>query len=335
MDAERLITWYRANARPLPWRHPASPWAVLVSEAMLQQTQVATVLPYFDRFMRQFPSAAALAAAPEQQVLKAWEGLGYYRRARNLQAAARVLVDQHGGEVPDDAAAVRALPGVGRYTAGAVMSSAFNRREPIVDGNVARVLARHGGIDEPVDGTAGQKRLWAEATALVVRASSPRDVNQALMELGATLCTPKSPRCMFCPVREGCVAEQTGRQADLPRKKPKRPPTAVTHRVFAIERRGRWLMRQRPAHGLWAGLWEFITLEEDSEDPEAVTGLSLTGLNTVGSFVHQTTHRTVTFDVARAGATGRMRPGVASWHTRTAAAALPLAKPQQRVLGLL
>ena len=327
MDPEALIRWYRSHGRALPWRVDPrgrlDPWHVLVSEAMLQQTQVATALPYFQRFLERFPDAASLARGQETEVLKLWEGLGYYSRARRLKAAAEVLVERHGGRVPADASAVRALPGVGRYTAGAVLSNAFNLAEPIVDGNVARVLSRQLDLCDPVDGTIGQRRLWAEATSLVQAASSPRDLNQGLMELGALVCTPRSPSCLLCPVAGSCAARAAGTIGSRPVKKLKRKKRAALHRVAVMRRGGRVLLRQRPTPGLWAGLWEFPTLEDQAE--------SLAG-RVLLRFSHATTHLDITFVVQEVS----VKPAgmqAASWHTLEAAAALPMSNPQRRVLA--
>jgi A/G-specific adenine glycosylase len=208
--ATRLAAWFLDHQRPLPWRRGYDPYRVWISEIMLQQTQVDAVLPYFARFMGAFPSLEALASAKEQQVLGLWSGLGYYSRARNLLAAARVVARDHAGELPGDYDALRDLPGIGRYTAGAILSIAFNKPYPIVDGNVRRVLSRvHGWPEAPAE------RLWEAAAALVLRAE-PRLVNQGLMELGATVCSFRAPRCLSCPIQTDCSAFKTGRQAEIP-----------------------------------------------------------------------------------------------------------------------
>ena len=250
-----LLRWYRRARRDLPWRHTSDPYRVWISEAMLQQTRVETVIPYYHRFLDRFPDVAALAGAELDDVLGAWQGLGYYSRARNLKRAAEHVVECCGGELPDTADALRELPGVGRYTAGAVASIAFDRPEPIVDGNVARVLSRFHGLTEDPKSRAGQKRLWEEAERLV-RGRSPGDLNQALMELGATVCTPRSPECPRCPVRADCVALRGGDPEALPAggKRPKvRDITAV---AALVERRGRVLAVRRPETGLLGGLWD-------------------------------------------------------------------------------
>ena len=366
LPTDALLAWYRANRRDLPWRptsnRPADPYHVLVSEAMLQQTQVATVLPYFDRFIAAFPTVHALAEAEEQRVLTLWQGLGYYRRARNLHAAARVIVDRHAGRVPAAVAELLELPGVGRYTAGAVASIAYNVPAPIVDGNVARVLCRYRGIFTPLNQPATQKRLWADAADLVARSGHPADFNQSLMELGALICTPRAATCMYCPLRDGCDAFATGRVDTLPVKPPKKRPLDVTHTVLALERRGRYLFERRPDDGLWAGMWQMPTVEGEAViargshrfkgqqgltasrlTPDAMVShvadryrLTVGRPEPLGSFVHQTTHRTIRFEVLHAAVTaGRLPPRRALWRSLTHLADLPLAKPQRLAVGLV
>ena len=210
-----LLAWYRANRRELPWRATRDPYAIWVSEAMLQQTRVETAIPYYERFLERFPDVAALASADLDDVLGAWAGLGYYSRARNLHAAARLVAERHGGEVPDDVEQLRALPGVGRYTAGAIASIAFDRPEPVVDGNAARVLTRLHDIREDVRSARVARRLWEESAALV-RGPQPGLLNQALMELGARVCTPRAPRCPTCPLLRHCAAYRAGDPESLP-----------------------------------------------------------------------------------------------------------------------
>lgn len=254
-----LLAWYRVHRRDLPWRRTRDPYAIWVSEAMLQQTRVETVLAYYGRFLARFPTLVELAVAPEGDVLALWSGLGYYRRARSLQAAARAIVERHGGVFPRDPAAVRALPGIGPYTAGAVLSIAFDAREPLVDGNVARVLARWTALDgEPATIA---RELWELAAALLPERGAG-DWNQALMELGATVCTPRLPRCDACPVTALCRARRLGLEAELPRPRPRPVTLAVEALVVLVERRGRWLVVRRGAdEGRMAGMLEFPTVE--------------------------------------------------------------------------
>ena len=222
----QLLAWYDAGARDLPWRRTRDPYAIWLSEVMLQQTRVETVLRYYERFLAQFPSAAALASASEDAVMAAWSGLGYYRRARLLHSGVREVVARYGGQVPSAPDALRALPGVGRYTAGAIASIAFEQPEPVVDGNVARVLCRVLALDGAPEDRAVQAQLWATAGKLA-RGPRPGALNQALMELGATLCGKHAPQCWRCPLRTRCAAHAQGRQAELPRARSKKPPRAV------------------------------------------------------------------------------------------------------------
>ena len=238
-----------------------NPYHVLLSEAMLQQTQVATVVPYFHRFIEAFPTVQTLADADEQAVLTLWQGLGYYRRARNLHAAAKSIVDDFAGEVPASVDDLLKLPGVGRYTAGAIASIAHGTRAAVVDGNVERVFARLMLIEEPINAPATKKQVWSIAEDLVPKAS-PGDYNQALMELGATVCTPKLPKCFVCPVREHCRGVQETNPERLPIKLAKKKPKEVTHVVIAAERNGKYLFEQRPSEGLWSNMWQMPTWEE-------------------------------------------------------------------------
>ncbi|BFH60230.1 A/G-specific adenine glycosylase [Paenibacillus azoreducens] len=254
-----LLDWYTENKRDLPWRRHRNPYYIWVSEIMLQQTRVDTVIPYFQRFIEQFPTVEDLADAPEQEVLKCWEGLGYYSRARNLQAAAKQVKEQHGGQVPDDKASVFALKGVGPYTAGAILSIAFNKPEPAVDGNVMRVLSRYFLIEEDImkgSTRANMERLVVE----LIPESRASDFNQALMELGALVCTPKSPHCLTCPVMEHCAARIEGVEESLPVKTKAKPPRPEYRVVALVEgtgaNAGKVLIRQRPQVGLLAKMWE-------------------------------------------------------------------------------
>ncbi len=264
----RLLAWFAAHARDLPWRRTRDPYAVWVSEIMLQQTQVKTVIPYWERWLRELPDVAALARADEARLHKLWEGLGYYTRVRNLQRAARQIVAEQGGKFPERFEEVLALPGIGRYTAGAICSLAFNQPTPIVDGNVVRVLTRLFGISADVGAKTTQARLWEIAEALVRRAAKRpvtecacSHLNQSLMELGAVLCTPRSPACSRCPAKALCVADQTGQPEAFPVKRARPAVTARRFVAFVVERAGKFLVRQRPAGGVNAGLWEFPNFE--------------------------------------------------------------------------
>lgn len=270
-----LLAWYRAKRRDLPWRRTRDPYAIWVAETMLQQTRVETVVPYYERFLDRFPSVEALATADRDAVLGLWAGLGYYSRARNLQAAAREVWTRHAGRLPDCVSELQTLPGVGRYTAGAVASIAFDRPAPVVDGNVARVLCRLLRIEKPLESAPVRARLWEEAERFV-RGRHPGDWNQALMELGARVCTPRAPRCPTCPVRAHCRAHAAGEAEALPRRAPKRPPRAARAVAALVQRRGRALAVRRPPSGLLGGLWELPGGELDrGERPEEALARAL------------------------------------------------------------
>ncbi len=250
-----LVDWFRAEGRDYPWRRTRDPYAILVSEAMLQQTQIATVLDrgYYARWMRTFPTWEALASASETEVLKLWEGLGYYNRARNLKRAAEIVVGELGGRFPEEPDAILALPGVGRYTAGAVLSFAYDRSEPLVDGNVARVLARVFACEEAVDAPAGQRILWAWAEELVP-AREARLYNSGLMELGQRICRPANPECPACPAQRLCVAHQRGETRRFPVKRERQAPVARDEHVLIAESGGRVYLRPETGtrrRGLW------------------------------------------------------------------------------------
>jgi A/G-specific adenine glycosylase len=338
---DALLRHFDAHARPLPWRGTADPYAVLVSEVMLQQTRVAAVVPYYERWVRRFPDIGALAAAPLDDVLKAWEGLGYYSRARNLHRAARCMRERHAGVVPSDYTALRALPGVGEYTAGAVASIAYGMRRPAIDGNVRRVVARL--LDDPSPSPA---RLRACADALVPD-DRPGDLNQALMEVGATICTPRSPRCTVCPVAQFCAARAAGTQLDRPsRRRATTPPrfTLATAVIRAPD--GTVLLVRRPATGLLARMWCLPAREQTEADDGAAAVLdiarSLIGERSVdqpvelGTVDHTFSHRRERYRCWRIDV--RQRPIEMSADVRwvgddLTGVALPAA--QRRILGLL
>lgn len=254
--AAALLAWYAEHKRALPWRDHPDPYVVWISEVMLQQTQVATVMPYFARWMQRFPTVEALAAADEQEVLALWEGLGYYRRARALHRAAREIVARHGGNLPTDPKALQRLPGIGKYTARAIASLAFGRDVAVLDGNIKRVFARVAALETPIDTAAGEKALWelAESHLPPGRAA---DYNQALMDLGATVCTPRAPRCAVCPLDSFCKARQSGNPEAFPKKQRRQRQPHYTVVAAVIRRGGRVLIAQRPAEGLLGNLWEF------------------------------------------------------------------------------
>ncbi len=251
----RLLRWFSLHKREMPWRGRTDPYAVWVSEIMLQQTQVATVRPYYERFMKRFPDVGSLARARLDAVLKAWEGLGYYTRARNLHTAAK-LVSSRGGGIPRTPEGLRELPGIGRYTAGAIASIAFGLDEPVLDGNVARVLCRVFLVKTPAKDPRTERRLWAIARELLP-AGRAGEFNEALMDLGATVCTPRSPSCATCPIEALCTARAKGMEELLPVKVRRKPVPHYEICVGIVRKRGRILIDRRPEEGLLGGLWEF------------------------------------------------------------------------------
>jgi A/G-specific adenine glycosylase len=299
-----LLAWYDAHRRELPWREAggADPYRVWLSEVMLQQTRVETVRGYYGRWLERFPTLEALAEAPLDEVLKAWEGLGYYSRARNFHRAVREVADRYGGRVPDDPETFRALPGVGRYTAGAVMSIAFGQEAPLVDGNVRRVFARW--TDEP---DPAEAELWRLAEVLVP-GERPGDLNQALMELGATVCTPRSPRCPECPVREWCAAFAAGTQNERPAR---RAAKALPHEDVAsavVEHEGRLLLARRPVDVRLGGMWEFPgTVRRPGESTAAAAerglregpGVAVRAGAAIGTVEHTFSHLRHSYHVVR------------------------------------
>ena len=254
-----LLDWYDARARKLPWRENATPYHTWISEIMLQQTQVNTVLPYYQRFLARFPDVDTLASSTLDEALKLWEGLGYYRRVHNLHKAAQIIVRQHNGNLPQDEKQLLALPGIGRYTAGAIRSIAFGEPVPVLDGNVERVLARLDDVSESIDLRKTENGLWARAGSLVSE-ERPGDFNQAMMELGATICLPADPDCNACPVEKFCKARARGVQTQRPVRTPKKriPHYHVAAGiVWHASDDDRFLIAQRPATGMLGGLWEF------------------------------------------------------------------------------
>ena len=315
-----LSVWFREAARDLPWRHTRDPYAILVSEIMLQQTQVATVIPYYERWLARFPDFASLAAAEESDVLSVWQGLGYYSRARNLRRAAKSVVDSHGGQMPCDAALIRALPGVGRYTAGAVASFAFDLPEPLVDANVARVLARLLDMHAPIDSTAGQRALWSTAGSLVPQKGA-RVFNSALMELGALVCTPRAPKCLLCPIRPHCAASANGTAESLPRKKPRRKQVELAEHCAWIVRKGCILLEQQTGKR-WRGLWKLPALPT-APDSEPLLTLE-----------YPFTHHRVTLSVFTQPAPSMLGENHA-WHSLASLVDVPLTAPHRRAVERL
>lgn len=262
----RLLAWYAKHKRDLPWRKSTNPYRVWVSEVMLQQTQVETVKPYFLRFMRSFPTVKKLAAADEQDVLRLWEGLGYYRRARSLHAAAKQVVAEHRGQFPRDLETLQTLPGIGRYTAGAIVSIAYDTRAPILEANTIRLFARLVGYREDPTKSAGQKILWQTAEDVLPR-KEIANFNQALMELGSLVCKPTNPQCEVCPVAALCAANEMNAQETIPLSTKKQKFTDVSEAAVVVHKNGHVLLRRCGEGERWAGLWDFPRFELESEGP--------------------------------------------------------------------
>lgn len=346
-DFERcLLSWYAGAKRELPWRDVADPYAVLVSEVMLQQTQVATAIPYFERFMATFPTVADLAAAPEDDVLHCWQGLGYYSRARNLHRAAKRVVEAFDGEIPDTVERLRSLPGVGPYTAGAVASIAFGKPEPIVDANVARVLSRVLALPGDPKSGATSRALWGHAAELVSRAA-PGEFNVALMELGSLVCRAAKPSCGECPVSQHCRALAAGQTFRYPETAPRRPTVAVEDVATLVERAGRVALTRRPEGGHWAGLWELPRVRRDGDEPlgdaalrapAEVCGICVRDAQPFGAVKHSVTHYRIRLHGFRAAwAAGEPTAGTcaeALWVEAAALVEYALPSPQRKLLRM-
>lgn len=295
----RLMSWYRTHGRhDLPWRGAFVPYHVLVSEYMLQQTTVGTVIPYFQRFIKSFPTVDSLARAPLETVLKHWAGLGYYARARNLHSTAQVLVRDHGSKVPATRTQAEALPGVGPYTAGALLSFAHDLPEALVDGNVIRVLSRIYGVKGDPHRPEVREHFWVLARGLVPKTGA-RHFNSALMDFGATVCKPGLPDCPHCPLAALCWAQRHGWVDRLPASRPDKAKTKVALSAFRVERDGKILLLRRPLKGLWGGLWELPTVEGTVKKETLVNvgGGEVKAIRRLGSFRHILSHRDLRVDL--------------------------------------
>ena len=295
-SAARLIPWYRAVRRPLPWRDEPTPYRVWISEIMLQQTRIEAVIPYYTRFLQELPDTAALAAVSEDRLLKLWEGLGYYSRARNLKKAAERIVTEYGGELPRTAAALRSLPGIGDYTAGAIASIACGEPEPAVDGNVLRVVMRLTACGDDVLSQKTKSRVTEALRAVYPSGEEAALLTEGLMELGETLCLPNGePKCADCPLRSLCRAHRAGKAGDFPVRSPKKERRAEDKTVLLLRCGGRYALRRRPETGLLAGLWEFPNLP-GKLDAQAVRaalaaqGLAVGEIRPCGEAKHVFTH---------------------------------------------
>lgn len=342
--AKDLLKWYAARRRSLPWREHPEPYAVWVAEIMAQQTRLESMLPYFKRWMQRFPDVKALAAASGQEVLTLWEGLGYYRRARNLHRAARLVVEEYSGRLPGSAEELRSLPGIGAYTAGAIASVAFGQDEAAVDGNAIRVLARLFDVDMPMGSQAAIRRFW-ELARQNLPAGQAAEYNQALMDLGAQVCTPRTPNCDACPLKKHCQARARGTQATRPLRPAK---STLSKRCFAaavIERDGAVLILRRPSGGLLGGMWEFPNVRLDgSQNPRPALRKALRELGVqvrpqtrLADLQHSYSHFRAQLGVFRCRFEGGSLNGEQEhrWLASQALAHIPMGKLDRQIASLL
>jgi A/G-specific adenine glycosylase len=341
---QALLDWYGTQQRPLPWRATRDPYCIWVSEVMLQQTQVATVIGFYERWLRRFPDVAALAAAETEDVLRAWEGLGYYSRARNLQRAAQHVVEQHGGQLPASVTQLLELPGIGRYSAGAIASIAFALDEPAIDGNIVRVLTRIFALRGDPKRAPLAGRLWQLARELLPSGRAG-EFNQALMELGATCCTPRAPRCATCPVRGHCQALRLDRVSEFPETAPRPVVTREKRALAVVRRQGRVLVVRAPARApRWAGMWQFPDVLIDADaDPTALLEASVQSTTGVRIQVgerslevrHQVTRFRIDIDVFDCVAQGGRARAIAydevRWHAPERLGELPMPAAHRRI----
>lgn len=345
--ARRLTRWFARGARDLPWRRTRDLYSIWVSEVMLQQTQVTTVIPYYERFLARFPTLIDLAAADEQEVLRLWEGLGYYRRARQMQLAAKAIVLEHNGEFPRTYEAVRALPGIGRYTAGAILSIGLDARLPILEANTIRVLSRLAAFDGDPGSTSGQKLLWSLAEAILPGRGAGQ-FNQALMELGSEICTNSTPQCENCPVHQHCRSLALGLQNELPKSAKKTPYEDVTEIAVVVRRRGKVLVRQCSSGERWAGLWDlprFASVRRKPREQDIAAGVAnLTGaeIATAEKFAtikHGVTRFRITLLCYQADYAGRASPPASmsrqQWCNLDELAELPLTMTARKISRLI
>jgi A/G-specific adenine glycosylase len=341
--ATRVIAWQRALGRSgLPWQGVRDPYCVWLSEVMLQQTQVSTALAYYERFVAKHPDVAALAAAPLDDVMALWSGLGYYSRARNLHRCAQTVMAEHGGAFPRTSAALAELPGIGPSTAAAIAAFCFDERAAILDGNVKRVLARHFGFDADLSNAAAQRELWSHAESLLPPAPDMPAYTQGLMDLGATVCLPRQPRCLVCPLEADCVARRSGRTAELPVKSRRLQRGARSNALLWLRHRDDVLLVRRPERGVWAGLWSLPELSDLAAARAQAAQWSGQGV-ALPPIDHALTHfdwhlQPLRWDLpARTGAAARERIaaslGAARWLPLTAALSMSLPSPVRKLLS--
>lgn len=333
---DKLLTWFAAHQRPLPWRKAYKPYEVWVSEIMLQQTQVETALPYYKRWLRAFPSVRSLAEADEKKVLKNWQGLGYYSRARNIHASAKRIMEHHGGSFPSDFAAIRALKGVGDYTAGAIASIAFNQDRPIVDGNVLRVLSRLYAIKDPIDIPKNKAVFWKLQEKLIPSGRA-RDFNQALMELGALVCVKNEPRCGECPVRAHCAAFKKGSADQYPVRARRKRTVKVEAAALALEKNGKYFIHRRPEGSVMGGLWEFPEWKNTTRPLAAKLGLKADKYRSLGTIKRNYTNHLETLHVYSAKTDGvpPKSPWPSAWVSKAEFGKYPFSSAHAKLAKLL
>jgi A/G-specific adenine glycosylase len=344
----KLLEWYRSNARDLPWRRQSDPYGTWISEIMLQQTQVMTVIPYWEKWIAALPNVGALASARVERIMKLWEGLGYYSRVRNAQAAAKIIVKHHNGSLPEKLGELLELPGIGRYTAGAICSIAFDQPTPILDGNVVRVLTRLFAIRSDPANTITNKRLWRIAEDFVVTADQKRvngnrpcaDLNQSLMELGALICTPATPKCGQCPVQKYCLASRGRCVHRIPRKLPKASATARRFVALALEDQGEFLVRRRPSGVINGRLWEFPNAEvqlgtSDKNVIGQLLKLQIKNLIPFCTIKHTITRYRMTLDVFHAHLKNGNRARTGKWATVSQLQGLAFSSAHKRIVQKL
>ncbi|HWL23065.1 MAG TPA: A/G-specific adenine glycosylase [Ureibacillus sp.] len=338
-----LVEWYHNEKRDLPWRRTNDPYKIWVSEVMLQQTRVDTVIPYYYRFIEKYPTLQSLAFAPQEELLKMWEGLGYYSRARNLQSGVKEVVEKYDGQVPSNRHDISKLKGVGPYTAGAILSIAFNKPEHAVDGNVMRVLSRVLLIKEDI-ALPKTKKVFEEAVMELIDQTDPGSFNQALMDLGAQICTPTSPKCLLCPVREYCMAFQEGNPDELPIKSKKTKTKKVSYDVFVVKENDRYLLEKRPDEGLLASMWQFPMIEKgikgtsSIEELEEAYGISIheNTVNKILEFKHIFSHLTWEMECYLAEVdSANVKSESTGFFTIEEIMKLPMSVPMLKVLNIL
>ena len=336
----KLLSWYSKHGRVLPWRGHPDAYAVWVSEIMLQQTRVETVIPYFEKWMSLFPNVHALANASEQDVLNAWEGLGYYSRARNLHKAAQIVAEKYHGELPQDLKELRSLPGIGRYTVGAIASLVFRMDEPTLDANIRRVLARLFDVKKPADSADGEKILWGLAAQNLPKGKAG-DYNQSLMDLGAMICLPKNPRCALCPLMKRCKAYKNKTQDKRPVLKPKGKTRLEIRVAVVIVRRGRVLLSKRPSKGLLGGMWEFPNARVEAHPArELVNGINaaysfkVRKREALGSIQHAYSHFKVVVHAFRCDAVSISKNKNLKWARINELDDYPMGKVDRRIANL-